>query len=151
VIEKIRDSKERRTSTADKTSPESKKKLFETLHALEGSASPATLLDLGLPPKSSLIGVTGESSSALSPPSLSDPVTDNARLLLLLRFSPICLALAVFLLRRALGNKSFGGQWGAGEKSGWSMGNCELADGERGRFLAWSYIGFGKVPRTPRL
>jgi hypothetical protein len=31
------------------------------------------------------------------------------------------------------------------------MGNRELAGGERGRFFAWSYIGFGKVPRTPRL
>ena len=111
--------------------------MLEAFHALEGSAIPAPLLDLGLPPKSSLMGDSGESSSALSPPSLSDPLIDSARFLLfLLRFSPIRLALAVFLPRRALGNKSLGGQLGAGEKSGWSMGSRELADGERGRLLA---------------
>jgi hypothetical protein len=100
-----------------------KKKGFEPqqdLHALEDSVDPlvavAPLLDLGLPPKSSLMGEIGESSTSPFPSSLSDPMIDNARLLfLLVLFSVRCLALAVFFPRRALGKRSIGGQCVVGE------------------------------------
>jgi hypothetical protein len=105
--------------TAKQTPGGRKKRLFgpqHADHALEDSVGALVaigpLLDLGLPPKSSLIGDTGVSSSNLFPPSLSDPLIDSARfLLVLLFFSPTCcLALATFLPRRALGKRSLGGQ-----------------------------------------